>query len=113
VKPPVAKKVPKVTEIHGERLVDDWFWLRDKQNPEVKAYLDAENAYTDAVTKPGEALRQRLYEEAVGRIQETDLSVPYRHRGYFWYPGRRRGSNTRSPAGRRGVSTRPSRSSST
>ncbi len=85
VKPPVAKKVPKVTEIHGEKLVDDWFWLRDKQNPEVKAYLDAENAYTDAVTKPGEALRQKLYDEAVGRIKETDLSVPYRHRGFYWY----------------------------
>ena len=85
VKPPAAKKVPKVTEIHGEKLVDDWSWLREKQNPEVKAYLDAENAYTDAVTKPGEALRQKLYDEAVGRIKETDLSVPYRHRGYFWY----------------------------
>lgn len=85
MKPPVAKKVPKVTEIHGERLVDDYAWLREKENPAVRAYLDAENAYADAVTKPGEALRKRLYEEAVGRIQETDLSVPYRHRGYFWY----------------------------
>ncbi|HYN41457.1 MAG TPA: DUF1028 domain-containing protein [Thermoanaerobaculia bacterium] len=85
VKVPSAKKVPKVTEIHGEKLVDEWFWLRDKQNPDVKAYLDAENAYTDAVTAPGEALRQRLYDEAVGRIKETDLSVPYRHRGFYWY----------------------------
>jgi oligopeptidase B len=84
-KPPVARKVPKVTEIHGERLVDDWSWLRDKQNPDVQAYLDAENAYADAVTRSGEALRQKLYEEAVGRIKETDLSVPYRHRGCFWY----------------------------
>ena len=46
----------------------------------MTAYLDAENAYTDAVTKPGEALREKLYEEMVGRIKETDLSVPYRHR---------------------------------
>ena len=46
-KPPVAKKVPKVTEIHGEKLVDDYAWLREKKNPEVKAYLDAENVYTD------------------------------------------------------------------
>ena len=84
-KPPVAKRAPKVTEIHGEKLVDDYAWLRDKKNPEVKAYLDAENAYTDAVTKPQEALRGRLYDEAVGRIKETDLAVPYRHRGYFWY----------------------------
>ena len=85
VKPPVARKVPKVTEIHGEKLVDDYAWLREKQAPEVKAYLDAENAYADAVTAPSEALRRKLYEEAVGRVQETDLSVPYRHRGYFWY----------------------------
>ena len=84
-KPPVAKRAPKVTEIHGEKLVDDWFWLREKQNPEVRAYLDAENAWTDTATAPTEALRQRLYEEAVGRVKETDLSVPYRHRGYFWY----------------------------
>ena len=83
--PPVAKKVPKVTEIHGEKLVDDYAWLREKQDPAVKAYLDAENAYTDSATKPGEALRQKLYEEALGRIKETDLSVPYRHRGFFWY----------------------------
>jgi oligopeptidase B len=85
VKPPAAKKVPKVTEIHGEKLVDDWAWLREKQDPEVKAYLDAENAYTEAMTASTEGLRQRLYDEAVGRIRETDLSVPYRHRGYFWY----------------------------
>ena len=51
VKPPVAKRIPKVTEIHGEKLVDDWFWLREKQNPEVKAYIDAENAYADAVIR--------------------------------------------------------------
>ena len=50
--PPVAKKVPKTTEINGRTLVDNYFWLRDKQNPEVAAYLQAENAYTDAVMKP-------------------------------------------------------------
>ncbi len=85
VKPPVARKVPKVTEIHGEKLVDDYAWLREKQAPEVRAYLDAENAYADAVTAPSEGLRKKLYEEAVGRVKETDLSVPYRHRGYWWY----------------------------
>ena len=85
VKPPVARKVPKVTEIHGEKRVDDYAWLREKQAPEVKAYLDAENAYADAVTAPSEGLRKKLYEEAVGRVKETDLSVPYRHRGYWWY----------------------------
>jgi len=52
--PPVAKKVPKTTEMNGHTLVDNYYWLRDKKNPEVKAYLDAENAYTDAVMKPTE-----------------------------------------------------------
>ncbi len=85
VKSPVAKKVPKVVEVHGEKLVDDYAWLREKQAPDVKAYLDAENAWADAATKASEGLRQRLYEETLGRIRETDLSVPYRHRGYFWY----------------------------
>jgi len=85
VKPPAARKVPKVTEIHGETLVDDYAWLREKQSPEVKAYLDAENAYADAVTAPGAALRQKLYDEALSRIKQTDLSVPYRHRGWYWY----------------------------
>src|SRR5437660_12590359 len=54
--PPVAKKVPKTTEINGHTLVDNYFWLRDKQNPEVKAYLDAENSYTDAAMKSTEEI---------------------------------------------------------
>jgi oligopeptidase B len=83
--PPVAKKVPKVDVIHGDRRVDDYFWLREKSNPEVAAYLEAENAYTDAVMKPTEAFQEALYKEMLGRIQETDLSVPYRDRGYFYY----------------------------
>ena len=74
--PPVAKRVPKADEVHGERRVDDYFWLRDKANPEVKAYLEAENAYTEAVMKPTEAFHQRLYDEMLGRIQETDMGVP-------------------------------------
>lgn len=91
LKPPAAKRVPKVTEIHGERLVDDYAWLREKQDPEVKAFLDAENAYADAMTAASEGLRRRLYDEALGRIKETDLSVPYRHRGSFWYARTRKG----------------------
>ncbi len=83
--PPVAKKVPKVTEIHGLKLVDNYYWLREKSNPEVKAYLEAENAYTDAVMKPTEALQQKLYDEMLGRIKETDVNVPYREGDYFYY----------------------------
>ena len=83
--PPVAKKVPKITEINGHKLVDNYYWLRDKKNPEVKAYLEAENAYTDAVMKPTEALQKKLYDEMLSRIKETDVEVPYKEGGYFYY----------------------------
>src|SRR5215469_6814263 len=80
--PPTAKKVPKVTEINGRKLVDNYFWLREKKNPEVKAYLEAENVYTDAVMKPTEAFQKKLYDEMLSRIKETDVEVPYREGGY-------------------------------
>jgi len=67
--PPVAKKTPRVTEINGRKLVDNYFWLREKNNPEVKAYLEAENAYTDVVTKPTEPLQKKLYDEMLSRIK--------------------------------------------
>ncbi|HEX3819805.1 MAG TPA: S9 family peptidase [Candidatus Sulfotelmatobacter sp.] len=83
--PPVAKKVPHVTEINGRKLVDNYFWLRDKPNPEVRAYLEAENAYTDAVMKPTEALQKKLYDEMLSRVKETDVEVPYKEGDYFYY----------------------------
>jgi oligopeptidase B len=83
--PPVAKKEPKVTEINGKKLVDNYFWLRDKKNPDVKAYLDAENVYTDAVMKPTEPLQKKLYDEMLSRIKETDVEVPYKEGDYFYY----------------------------
>ena len=83
--PPAAKKVPKVTEINGQKLVDNYFWLRDKKNPEVKAYLDAENAYTDAIMKPTGPLQKKLYDELLSRIKETDVDVPYKYGDYFYY----------------------------
>jgi oligopeptidase B len=83
--PPVAKKVPKTTEINGRELVDNYFWLRDKQNPDVAAYLQAENAYTDAVMKPTEGLQKKLYDEMLSHIKETDVEVPYKEGNYFYY----------------------------
>jgi oligopeptidase B len=83
--PPVAKKVPHVTDINGHKLVDNYFWLRDKPNPEVRAYLEAENAYTDAVMKPTEPFQKKLYDEMLGRIKETDVEVPYQEGDYFYY----------------------------
>jgi oligopeptidase B len=83
--PPIAKKVPKVTEINGHKMVDNYFWLREKSNPEVKAYLEAENTYTDGVMKPTEPLQAKLYGEMLSRIKETDVDVPYKESGYFYY----------------------------
>src|SRR6266403_5028342 len=83
--PPVAKKVPKTTEINGRTMVDSYYWLRDKKNPEVKAYLEAENSYTDALMKPTEGLQKKLYDEMLSRIKETDVEVPYKDGGYFFY----------------------------
>jgi oligopeptidase B len=86
-KPPVASKVPKIDEVHGDRRVDDYFWLRDKKNPDVAAYLEAENAYSDAVMKPTVPFQDALYKEMLARIKETDVNVPYR-KGGFWYYSR-------------------------
>ena len=83
--PPVAKKEPRITEINGRKLVDDYYWLRDKKNPDVRAYLEAENSYTDAVIKPTEPLQKKLYGEMLSRIKETDVEVPYKQGGYFYY----------------------------
>jgi len=83
--PPVAKKVPHMTEINGHKMVDNYFWLRDKANPEVRAYLEAENAYTDAVMKPMEAFQKKLYDEMLSRVKETDVEVPYKEGDYFYY----------------------------
>jgi oligopeptidase B len=83
--PPIAKKVPHVTDINGHKLTDNYFWLRDKPNPEVRAYLEAENAYTDAVMKPTEPFQKKLYDEMLSRIKETDVDVPYKEGDYFYY----------------------------
>jgi oligopeptidase B len=85
--PPVAARRPVTSTHHGRTRTDDYEWLRDKDNPEVIAYLEAENAYTAARTAHLADLRQRLFEEIKARTQETDLSVPTRNRGY-WYYGR-------------------------
>ncbi|HEU0120553.1 MAG TPA: S9 family peptidase [Bryobacteraceae bacterium] len=83
--PPIAKIVAKSITQQGETRNDPYFWLRDKANPEVTAYLEAENAYFQAVMKPVEGLKDTLYKEMVGRIQETDLSVPERKDDYYYY----------------------------
>src|SRR5262245_61499759 len=83
--PPVARRIPKVDVVHGDRREDDYAWMRDKSDPAVAAYLEQENAYAASVMKPTEALQESLYKEMLSHIKETDLSVPYRDGGYFYY----------------------------
>lgn len=83
--PPVARKVAHVTQIHGYTLKDDYFWLREKQNPEVIKYLEDENAYTEEVMRPTKEFQEALYKEMLGHIKQTDLSVPSRIGEYYYY----------------------------
>src|SRR6266850_1559181 len=83
--PPVARREPVEHVLHGDRRVDHYAWLRQKENPEVIAYLEAENAYADAVLRYTEGFQEKLYQEMLGRIQQTDLTVPYRLRDYLYF----------------------------
>jgi oligopeptidase B len=83
--PPVAKRVEHREIRHGATVIDNYFWLREKSNPEVIEYLKAENAYTEALTKDLKPFEDALYKEMLGRIKQTDLSVPTRRGHYFYY----------------------------
>lgn len=82
---PVAKKIHTEHPINGAVLVDDYAWLRERQNPEVKALLEQENAYADKVLAPLKPMQDTLYKEMLSHIQQTDDSVPYPMRGYLYY----------------------------
>lgn len=84
-RPPLAKKVPVAFEAHGVTRIDDYCWLNERDHSEVLDYLNAENRYTKGALKHTDALQQKLFEEMVGRIKQTDMSVPYRHNGYYYY----------------------------
>jgi oligopeptidase B len=85
LEPPKPRKSPKSTSIHGYTLEDPYAWMREKADPEVLSHLEAENAYTEAVLAPFKGLQERLYGEILGRIKQTDLSVPTRSGGYWYY----------------------------
>src|SRR5580704_10949962 len=82
--PPVAARRHTERTVHGHTLVDDYAWLREKENPEVTAYLEAENAYAEAQMAPLAALRSQLYEEMLSHVKQTDVTVPFRD-GAWWY----------------------------
>jgi oligopeptidase B len=83
--PPVAKVIPKDVGMHGDQRIDNYYWLNNRENPEVIKYLEAENAYTKAVMQPTEALQTKLFDEMKGRIKEDDESVPYKDGNYYYY----------------------------
>ena len=83
--PPIAPKHPYVHVLHGDERLDDYFWLRDRDNPDVMAYLEAENAYTEIKMEHTRSLQDTLYQEMLSRIQEDDLSVPYREGEFYYY----------------------------
>ena len=85
IEPPVAPEKPHITKINGVKLIDNYYWLRDKNNPEVIKYLKAENKYTEEMLKPAKNLENTIYKEIIGRIKQTDLTVPYKDGNYYYY----------------------------
>lgn len=83
--PPIAEKKPKELTIHDHTRIDNYFWLNERENPEVIDYLTAENEYTKVIMKKTEKFQEELYDEIVGRIKQTDESVPYFDNGFFYY----------------------------
>jgi oligopeptidase B len=83
--PPMARKIPKADTTLGDIRIDNYFWLRDKNDPDVIDYLEAENDYTDSIMKPTVPLQEKIYNEMLSRIKETDLSVPEKIDDYYYY----------------------------
>jgi oligopeptidase B len=105
--PPVARMIPKTDTMHGDVRVDNYFWLRDRNNQEVIAYLQAENAYTDTVMAPTRQLQETLYQEILGRIKQTDTEVPDRIGPYLYYSRTEEGKQYPILARRRGSMEAP------
>ena len=83
--PPVAPVEEHREERHGATVIDNYYWLREKSNPGVIRYLEAENAYTEAMTRDLKPFQDALYQEMLGRIKQTDLTVPARRGNYLYY----------------------------
>ena len=105
--PPVAKKIPVVTVLHGERRVDDYAYFKDRDHPETIPYLEAENAYTEWATSHTKALQEQLYAEMLGRIKEDDSQVPVPRDGWYYYSRTETGKAYPIFARRRGALTAP------
>ncbi len=84
IKPPIAKKIPKKLEKHRDIRIDNYYWLRERENPEVIKYLEQENAYYDEMTQETKELENSIFEELKSRIKQEDESVPYFENGYYY-----------------------------
>lgn len=84
-RPPIARKVPKKLVTHGETRIDDYYWIRDRSNPGVIEYIEAENRYTNDMMKPTEQLQKALFKELVGRVKQTDMTVPDKIDDFYYY----------------------------
>jgi oligopeptidase B len=104
---PEAKRVSRVETLHGERRVDEYFWLRDREDPDVKRYLESENAYAAEQMQETLPLQEALYREMLGRIQETDADVPYPRDGFFYYSRTEAGKQYPIHCRRQGAPTAP------
>src|SRR5712664_3616159 len=105
--PPMAAARPHRFDEHGNVRIDQYYWLRDRDNPEVIKYLEDENAYTKAVMAHTQALQDRLFEELKGRVRQDDQSVPFRQRSYFYYTRLVEGKDYPIYARKRGSLTAP------
>jgi oligopeptidase B len=105
--PPIARKQPKQTLLHGVTLADDYAWLREKENPDVTAYLEAENEYAEAVMAPLATLRDELYQEMLSHMKQTDVSVPYRDGDWWYYTRTEEGSQYAIHCRKRAVEQTP------
>ncbi|MCF6334045.1 MAG: hypothetical protein L3J11_12245, partial [Draconibacterium sp.] len=85
VMPPVANKISKELTIHGDTRIDNYYWMKDRENPGVIAHLEAENTYTEAVMKHTQPLQNKLFDEIKSKIKQEDESAPYKKKGYFYY----------------------------
>ena len=82
---PIAKKSPRELINHGEIRVDNYYWLNERENPEVIEYLEKENLYQETMMKDTEELQNKIYDEIVGRIKQDDVSYPVKRNGYYYY----------------------------
>src|SRR5881396_2559322 len=105
--PPMAAVRPHRFDEHGNVRIDQYYWLKERSNPEVIKYLEAENAYTKAVMAHTEALQERLYDELKGRVLQNDQSVPFREGNYFYYTRLVEGKNYPIYARKRGSVSAP------